>query len=675
MFRVVSILVVALTWAGVSWAEQPRVVATNADGEGAVLGNLLIYAVRSAEGPVQLWRSDGTAAGTAPLAAGIPQGASLGEVTRAANLVFFVADAGAPNRQLWRSDGTAAGTFSILDFPVNTPLDMEGTESALFFSVYEVDAYSLWRSDGTVAGTQRLTTGFRYAAAEFREAGGKVYFRGNDADHDEELWVTDGTQVGTRVVKEPIVGIGPLGARNVRTANGLCFFGADTSYLGDFRLWSTDGTEAGTQLIGPTITATGGGVAVGNALIFTGIDDAGWELWRSDGTAAGTSRLRDLIVGPELSAPSDFGGYRGLGYFTADQQPDVGTLFRSDGTASGTWPMAVAPPGPYPLFIGGARDEIYFQKGGDNTSIWGADRDLRGFRLRLQLPQDVYFRFVHIASDGVFAASIQYVGGPGDPFERKVWFIPADSVETDDDGDGLPNLVEGAEGRDAQLKDNDVFANARLFAMQQYRDFLGREGDAGGITFHTQNIVSGATTRPQVIESFLAAPEFQNGLPQVVRLYYSFFNRMPDFGGLMFHAAAYRSGAPLEGIAQNFSLSPEFTDRYGALNDEQYVDLVYQNVLGRPADPGGRQYYLERLGDGRLTRGQMMVGFSESPEFQQLVADEVYVIAVYAGMLRRAPEPAGLDFYVNLIENGLPRNAIIDGFLGAPEYRARFLPP
>ena len=93
-----------------------------------------------------------------------------------------------------------------------------------------------------------------------------------------------------------------------------------------------------------------------------------------------------------------------------------------------------------------------------------------------------------------------------------------------------------------------------------------------------------------------------------------------------------------------------------------------------PPDPDGRQYYLERLADGRLTRGQMMIGFSESPEFQQIIENEVYVNAVYVGMLRRAPEPGGMAFYVNQIESGAPRNSIINGFMGSPEYRGRFLP-
>ena len=244
----------------------------------------------------------------------------------------------------------------------------------------------------------------------------------------------------------------------------------------------------------------------------------------------------------------------------------------------------------------------------------------------------------------------------------------------DADNDGVPSSVEYQEGLNALIKDNNIFQGARLFAMQQYRDFLGREGDAGGIDFYTQQIGGGTMPREQVIENFLGSPEFQNGLPQVIRLYFSFFLRIPDYPGLTFQVQQFRSGVPLETISQNFANSPEFTNRYGTLNNDQYIHLVYQNVLGRAPDPGGYDFYKTRLDNGSMTRGQMMLGFSESPEFQQLKSDEVFVVSVYVGMLKRTPEQSGLDFYIDLLEGGTPRRTVISGFLNAPEYRSRFLP-
>jgi hypothetical protein len=163
-------------------------------------------------------------------------------------------------------------------------------------------------------------------------------------------------------------------------------------------------------------------------------------------------------------------------------------------------------------------------------------------------------------------------------------------------------------------------------------------------------------------------------LPSVTRLYLSFFGRIPDAGGLAFQLEALRSGTPLEEIAGNFVASPEFIGTYGALTHAQYVELVYRNVLGRAPDAAGYDYYLTRLESGALTRGQVMAGFSESPEFQALTRNKSFVIAVYLGLLRRMPEPAGLDFHVSRLEGGAPERDIVAGFVASPEYRARFLP-
>jgi len=248
-------------------------------------------------------------------------------------------------------------------------------------------------------------------------------------------------------------------------------------------------------------------------------------------------------------------------------------------------------------------------------------------------------------------------------------------VAGDDDNDGIPNSVESNEARNPQVKDNDVFGNAHLFAMQQYRDFLGREGDLGGIQYYVDLVSGGQASREQVISSFLSSPEFLNGIPNITRLYFAYFNRIPDYGGLLFQVGAYRAGVPLADIAQNFYNAPEFTSLYGSsLTDDEYINLVYQNVLHRAPDQGGFDYYKQRLMNGQLTRGQMMLGFSESPENQALMANVSYTVGMYVGLLRRVPDVPGLAFYTNLLDNGTPPANIVPGFFNSTEYRARFLP-
>jgi hypothetical protein len=247
-------------------------------------------------------------------------------------------------------------------------------------------------------------------------------------------------------------------------------------------------------------------------------------------------------------------------------------------------------------------------------------------------------------------------------------------VDGDDDNDGIPNCVEATEGRNPGLKDNDIFANARLFSMQQYRDFLNREGDAGGITFWTDRVNGAVSSRGQVVESFFTSEEFQNTVAPVTRLYFAYFLRIPDYTGLQFWINYYKAGNSLNAISNFFAASPEFTATYGALTNAQYVNLIYQNVLGRAPDSGGLAFWLNELDTAARTRGQVMLAFSESPEYRGTSNNMVYVTMMYVGMLRRAPEQGGFDFWVNYLATGNSGLNLINGFLGAPEYRARFLP-
>ncbi len=68
----------------------------------------------------------------------------------------------------------------------------------------------------------------------------------------------------------------------------------------------------------------------------------------------------------------------------------------------------------------------------------------------------------------------------------------------------------------------------------------------------------------------------------------------------------------------------------------------------------------------------MMIGFSESAEYKDLMSSEVYVTMMYMGMLRRGPEQGGFDFWVNYLDTGNSGLALINGFLNSEEYANRF---
>ena len=101
----------------------------------------------------------------------------------------------------------------------------------------------------------------------------------------------------------------------------------------------------------------------------------------------------------------------------------------------------------------------------------------------------------------------------------------------------------------------------------------------------------------------------------ITRLYLAYFQRQPDQSGLAFWVdRCDRAVSSLVDISDAFAASAEFTARYGALDNAAFVALVYRNVLARAPDPGGLQSWLDFIARG-ARRGEVMLGFSESPEF------------------------------------------------------------
>ncbi len=158
------------------------------------------------------------------------------------------------------------------------------------------------------------------------------------------------------------------------------------------------------------------------------------------------------------------------------------------------------------------------------------------------------------------------------------------------------------------------------FVTLVYDNVLDRTPDEPGLTHWTGQLNSGAMTRGEVMVGFSESLEFVLGLDHldgdpVRRLYRAFFLREADADGLGYWWGRQIGGMSLVDIAQEFAVEAEFVARYGSLNDPEFVQLVYRNVLDRDPDAGGLAFWTDELASGRLNRGAVMVGFSESPEF------------------------------------------------------------
>jgi len=111
--------------------------------------------------------------------------------------------------------------------------------------------------------------------------------------------------------------------------------------------------------------------------------------------------------------------------------------------------------------------------------------------------------------------------------------------------------------------------------------------------------------------------EYPADAAPIARLYRAYFNRAPDEATLGQWATRHKAGTSLAAIAEAFANSPDFHALYGSLTDEQFVTLVYRNLLGRDPDPVGLAHWRGQLADGRLRRGQLIWTIVESPEYRQ----------------------------------------------------------
>lgn len=214
------------------------------------------------------------------------------------------------------------------------------------------------------------------------------------------------------------------------------------------------------------------------------------------------------------------------------------------------------------------------------------------------------------------------------------------------------------------------------FVRQQYQDLLHRSADGAGLAYWSEQLRTGQISRAELVQRFLASQEFQGRLAPLVRLYFAYFQRIPDYAGLQYWIGAmYPQGEPsglsLQSVSQAFAASPEFERSYGALGEVDFVRLVYQNVLGREPDAAGQAHWVGQLQRG-LSRGALMLQFSESAEYQVFHQGSTEVVMTYVGLLRRAPEQTGFDHWLAQLQGGASIVELIESFLRSPEYNRRF---
>ncbi len=262
------------------------------------------------------------------------------------NEAFFVADDGETGSELWKSDGTLAGTARVADLlpgpDGSQPADLTIVGSELFFTALDNDdEVDLWKSDGTTSGTVKVfdadASGVYYLS-DLTASGGKLFFTAYEPATGYEIWTSDGTSGGTALVKDINSDQTVIDRpQELTDVNGTLFF--TTYQVGYYNreLFKSDGTAAGTLLVSdidgdPLESSNPSNLTnVGGVLYFAAEDlTDGVELYKSDGTASGTVQVANLSA-TGSSYPEELTPFNGQLFFSASDGVIGRQLYRSDG--------------------------------------------------------------------------------------------------------------------------------------------------------------------------------------------------------------------------------------------------------------------------------------------------------------------------------------------------------
>jgi ELWxxDGT repeat protein len=295
-------------------------------GRMTLIGNYIYFAATNGEDGTELWRTDGTANGTI-MVSDIYQGADSSSPSSFtvinSTTLYFTADDGINGNELWKIDITN-NALTLVDINggagSSSPYDLTYvTSSTVYFAASDGSGTELWKYDGSSASRiSDIATGTIDSSPNYLTLlNGNVYFTASDATGDRELYVTNGTQAGTTVL--PLNDTGSTNPTYITAMNGWVYFSANSgSGVFGTELYRSNG---GTPVRVTDIESGAGSssplnlLAVGTTLFFSAFNSTnGRELYRTTG---GSPTLIDIYAGASSSSPGNLTNIGGTLYFSA----------------------------------------------------------------------------------------------------------------------------------------------------------------------------------------------------------------------------------------------------------------------------------------------------------------------------------------------------------------------
>lgn len=325
-------------------------------GDHAVVGGTLLIAGNDLIHGNELWRSDGTAAGTTQLHdiwASNGDGVGHTDPTLPAAAIGdafyflrFARDGEMYRKELWRSDGSEAGTVGLAPALYANEFieDMVTLGDGLAFSTGLYNGtnsrMSVYRVNAALSAVERVWTDSTAPSVLQGIPGGGLLFDCDGSSSGNLCALAPGqSQVG--IIATAHTGL----VDRLGQVGPVAFFAATYSAAGVNGIWRSDGTAPGTFRVGPGLALPSFGTnGARRSLVHNGRlwligcegDDSQCALYTSDGSNSGMQRLAALP-----SSVRDMAALgSGIAVLLGGQSSQ---LFYSDGTSAGTVPLASLP--------------------------------------------------------------------------------------------------------------------------------------------------------------------------------------------------------------------------------------------------------------------------------------------------------------------------------------------
>lgn len=209
----------------------------------------------------------------------------------------------------------------------------------------------------------------------------------------------------------------------------------------------------------------------------------------------------------------------------------------------------------------------------------------------------------------------------------------------------------------------------RRLVNAHYGDLLDRFSDEPGAAYWVDQLQGGAS-RALVAKRLVGTPEY--GRRVIDRIVRTYLDRPATSQEMAQAGPSITDGRRLVLIGSLLGGAEYYTSTANPGSDPTpggWVDAVYLDVFGRPADAGGKAYVLQQLEDGvpREVIGRRLVTSTES--LRRIVA------GFYQDLLRRNPDVPGRDHWVGELQRGRSPEGLVTLIAGSGEYAAKTAPP